>query len=45
MGLNLMYNILDHVKADSNIELDKYSWDNLFLSLFGLIKFIKSKTC
>ena len=29
-----MYNILDHVKADSNIELDKYSWDNLFLSLF-----------
>lgn len=43
MGLNLMYNILDHVKADSNIELDKYSWDNLFLSLFGLIKFIKKQ--
>lgn len=43
MGLNLIYNILEHLRAGVDIELDKYSWDNLFLSLFGLIKFVKKQ--
>ena len=43
-GLTLVYNILQVFQNDPTIDLSQYAWDDLHLSLFGLIKFFKKQS-
>ncbi|RCK59169.1 hypothetical protein Cantr_07628 [Candida viswanathii] len=44
MGLTMVYNILDLFQKDLTIDLSNYAWEDLHLSLFGLIKFFKKQS-
>ncbi|KAK6459971.1 hypothetical protein DFJ63DRAFT_291195 [Scheffersomyces coipomensis] len=41
LSINIIYQIVDIFKRDSDLELGNYNWKELFITIFNLLNFIK----